>query len=197
MSARRASEPRPGDRREQLLAAAARTFLRYGYRKTSMDDVAAAAGISRQALYLRFDSKEELFRAAVEHVLDSSLADARSALAEAGPLLDRLLAAFSALHAAHFSEPGSAAHMTELIEASVAVIGPDVHLRQAPFLEDLTRLLSAEGLARGKEARDIVATLQDASHGIKHRVATRADYEREMARVLGVVCRLPRRSAAR
>ena len=37
-------------RRRRILEAAIATFLRYGYRKTSMDAVARAADISRQAM---------------------------------------------------------------------------------------------------------------------------------------------------
>ena len=39
-------------RREALLEAAVGVFARYGFRKTSMDEVARAAGVSRQGLYL-------------------------------------------------------------------------------------------------------------------------------------------------
>jgi len=41
--------------------AAARLFLEKGYQGTSMDDVAAAAGVSKQTIYTHFASKEELF----------------------------------------------------------------------------------------------------------------------------------------
>ncbi len=41
-------------RRESILQAAVGVFLRYGYKKTSMDDLARAAGLSRQGLYLHF-----------------------------------------------------------------------------------------------------------------------------------------------
>ena len=40
--------------------AATATFLRYGFKKTSMDDVAQAAGVSRQGLYLYFETKDVL-----------------------------------------------------------------------------------------------------------------------------------------
>jgi len=41
--------------------AAAKLFLEKGYQGTSMDDVAAAAGVSKQTIYTHFASKEELF----------------------------------------------------------------------------------------------------------------------------------------
>jgi TetR/AcrR family transcriptional repressor of mexJK operon len=42
--------------------AAARLFLEKGYQATSMDEVAAAARISKQTIYTHFSSKDELFR---------------------------------------------------------------------------------------------------------------------------------------
>src|SRR5579864_56649 len=41
--------------------AAARLFLDHGYQGTSMDDIAAAAGVSKQTIYTHFSSKEQLF----------------------------------------------------------------------------------------------------------------------------------------
>src|SRR5262249_126679 len=58
------------DRRAGLLEAALGNFVRFGFRKTSMDDVARDAGISRQALYAHFADKEELFREAMRYGLD-------------------------------------------------------------------------------------------------------------------------------
>ena len=52
------------------------TFARYGLRKASMEDVAAALGVSRQALYLRYGSKGALVEWAIGGVIDSSLAAA-------------------------------------------------------------------------------------------------------------------------
>ncbi len=50
-------EADPADARQAaVLEAAVGVFARYGYRKTSMDEVARAAGVSRQGLYLQFAS---------------------------------------------------------------------------------------------------------------------------------------------
>jgi len=57
-------------RREQLLRAAAEAFLNSGYEKTSMDDVAKAAGVTRLIVYRIFESKEALYLAVIAAVLD-------------------------------------------------------------------------------------------------------------------------------
>jgi TetR/AcrR family transcriptional regulator of autoinduction and epiphytic fitness len=84
-------------RREGLLEAAVSVFARYGYRKTSMDEVARAAGVSRQGLYLHFADKEALFRKAVEYKLARQLSDALLALSNPQQDLEtRLIAACDA-----------------------------------------------------------------------------------------------------
>ena len=81
-------------RREALLEAAVGVFARYGFRKTSMDEVARAAGVSRQGLYLQFADKEELFRKAVEFRLNHQLSAAIIALSnQRADLEGRLIAA--------------------------------------------------------------------------------------------------------
>jgi len=59
---------RRAERRTSLLQAAATAFARAGYQATSMDDVAAEAGVTRLIVYRHFDSKEELYRAVLEQV---------------------------------------------------------------------------------------------------------------------------------
>ena len=84
-------------RRERLLAAALEVFGRYGFRKSSMDEIARSADISRQGLYLRFASKDALFRAAVRQELDTALAEVSRCLDEEGLALEpRVVAALDA-----------------------------------------------------------------------------------------------------
>ena len=51
-------------RQVEILTAAVKVFFQFGYRKTSMEDVAVEAELSRQTLYLQFRNKEKLFGAA-------------------------------------------------------------------------------------------------------------------------------------
>ena len=65
--------PAPGplpraDRRLAILDGAARAFVLDGYTATSMEEVAAASGITKLIVYRHFDSKEALYRAVLERV---------------------------------------------------------------------------------------------------------------------------------
>jgi AcrR family transcriptional regulator len=57
---------RRAERREQILDAATRAFARSGFAATSLEDVAAEAGITRMILYRHFDSKAGMYRAVLD-----------------------------------------------------------------------------------------------------------------------------------
>jgi TetR/AcrR family transcriptional regulator, regulator of autoinduction and epiphytic fitness len=80
-------------RRERVLAVALEVFGRYGFRKASMDEIARAADISRQGLYLHFANKDALFRAAVRKELDTALGDVSRCLDEERIGLERRVVA--------------------------------------------------------------------------------------------------------
>lgn len=52
-------------RADRILDAAAALLVRWGYRKTTIDDVARAAGVGKGTIYLHWTDKNELFRAAL------------------------------------------------------------------------------------------------------------------------------------
>jgi TetR/AcrR family transcriptional repressor of mexJK operon len=53
-------------KRESVLDAAVELFLSEGFDRTSMDAVAAHAGVSKTTVYAHFADKVELFRAVTE-----------------------------------------------------------------------------------------------------------------------------------
>lgn len=59
--ARPVEEAAPGGTRDAILEAARRRFLRFGPRKTTMDEVAREAGCSRTTLYAHFRNMEDLY----------------------------------------------------------------------------------------------------------------------------------------
>jgi AcrR family transcriptional regulator len=67
---RRRSEARPGE----ILEAALAVFSEKGFAAARLDDIAARAGISKGALYLYFETKQDLFRAVVRETVVPNLA---------------------------------------------------------------------------------------------------------------------------
>jgi len=58
------------ERRASILRGAAEAFAGHGFAHTSMDDVAAACGVSKLILYRHFETKEDLYRSVLQRVFD-------------------------------------------------------------------------------------------------------------------------------
>lgn len=104
--------------RERILDSAAKVFGQHGYRLASMELVAQESGLTRQALYHHFPSKEALFRAVVEAVHEGACEAEREAgvrAEKAGKgLADVLAAQFEARFRYLFDRIKGAAQAEEL-----------------------------------------------------------------------------------
>jgi AcrR family transcriptional regulator len=98
-------------RRQQILDAARRCFLRNGFHSTSMQDVIAEAGLSVGAVYRYFKSKNEIIAA----IADRYATEVRTVLADL---------------AAH-PEPGLGEVMERAVELIDANVGPEGMMRLA------------------------------------------------------------------
>ena len=82
------ADPMLSDPKAQtILESAWQAFSAYGFRKTSMDDIARGAGMSRPAVYLHFRNKEAIFTALVEAYYRQAREDIRGANARVGGML--------------------------------------------------------------------------------------------------------------
>jgi AcrR family transcriptional regulator len=64
---------RDSARRREILEAAKTCFLKYGYGKTSLDDIAQHAKLSRPLLYRKFANKDAIFAALYDDVCTAQL----------------------------------------------------------------------------------------------------------------------------
>ena len=77
-------------KRDQIIVAATAVFLRYGHARTTMNDVAEEARISRPALYLVFPRKEDIFAAVTERLIQNKLEQYRQGLPKMRTLKQKL-----------------------------------------------------------------------------------------------------------
>jgi len=84
------------ERRAQLLDAANEVFTTRGYHAAAMDEIAAAAGISKPVLYQHFDSKLDLYLALLDQACDSLVGVVQDGLASTDHNADRVVAAMGA-----------------------------------------------------------------------------------------------------
>ncbi len=161
----------------RILDATMLVFRRHGFRRSSIEQVAEAAGLTRQALYHHFESKEALFRAVIERVHESAIAAEEAAIGAAekagGGFADILVAGMTARMQAMIASFDGSPHIDELYSEHL-VHGRDLYQKYAAlYLERLVatiarlarkqRLALPQGLAPAEFAR----LLEMAVHGSK------------------------------
>lgn len=77
-------------RRDAILHAALDAFYLRGFGAARMDDIAREAGVAKGALYLHFQSKEELFEGLIELIAAPRIAEVRAIAAAAPSAWDAL-----------------------------------------------------------------------------------------------------------
>ena len=167
-------------------------FARFGFRKTSMEDVARAAGVSRQGLYLLFTNKEELFRHALEHSLSAQLSAAIASLSRPeNDLEERLIAACTEWCGRFVGSLGEDA--SDLLCASTALAGATVARYEAQFEAALTSALLASPLAPLCAAADLTPadlarSLHGAARGLKQSCNTRQEFAVGTTAIVRMIC---------
>ncbi len=106
------------EKRKRVLAAALDVFLRYGYKRVTMNDIAEAASISRPALYLVFDSKEEIFKGVYEHWVKETLTEIEIKIGKLKTPEEKLRAAFELWTVLPFERMRASSEATELFECT-------------------------------------------------------------------------------
>jgi AcrR family transcriptional regulator len=173
--------PTESARVEQVLTVALEVFGRHGFRKTSMEDVARAADLSRQGLYLHFPNKEILFQAAVRHELDTALDEVSQCLnKESGGLDRRIVSAMDAwlgryvgsMLASDISTmlENPASQLKDIVEPAIAAFDAQVAatIASATTKTDLRRLRVTP--------EDVAAVLHTAGQGAKYLSRSRDEF---------------------
>ena len=103
-------------KRVRILDGAMKVFLAYGFSRTTMDDIARAADMSRPALYLLFKNKTDIFRAIAMMVLSRSVEAAKMALAGDGAFAERMMRAIDEAFISMMSAVVASPHGAELLD---------------------------------------------------------------------------------
>ena len=82
--------PDKDEKRGRILNAALSVFALYGYKRTSMEDIAKAASMSRAAVYQHFRNKEDILVHGVDAYFDLTVEGLRTALTPGRPLTEAL-----------------------------------------------------------------------------------------------------------
>ncbi|HOU91670.1 MAG TPA: TetR/AcrR family transcriptional regulator [Polyangiaceae bacterium] len=158
------------ERLQRVRRAALEAFLRHGYRKVTMDDIARAVGISRPALYLVYPNKEAVFRAVVEAGLDELIARIERGLPDRTTAAEQLLFVFGESSVRSFELVARAPAAAELLHASFDFVRDlfEQHERRlAGIVARILRAAAADPGAMRPSAEARARILIAAAHGFK------------------------------
>jgi AcrR family transcriptional regulator len=135
-------------RKEKIVAAAREVFSRFGYRKTSLVDVATTAGISKATLYQYFDGKDALFGTVVTRHYESYVARLQKALGEEDSLVSKLRRYALVMLETHRETSDSIDSLEELMEQFPFVVKHIMRVRQLEL--DVIETMLAEAIELGQ-----------------------------------------------
>lgn len=156
--------------KDSILDATDRLLARFGYRKMTVEDIAAEAGIGKGTIYLHFSSKEEVVLSHVDRIVDRlkerlrdiARSDATAANQLQVMLLTRVLFRFDSIQ-----------HYTQSLNDLLAALRPGLLTRRAQYFEAEAQIF-AEVLTKGRRSgefsfEDVHATaraLLEATNGL-------------------------------
>jgi AcrR family transcriptional regulator len=142
-------------RRRQIIEAAAKCFVRTGFAKTTMADIASQASLSKPVLYTYFDNKEAIIDALEKELVGQWLQTTRlPQQVKAGGYSAAIVASFKASFDFFFSQP-------VLREFFVAQASPFLVGRDSVIAAAISRVRDrlADFIARGQAAGEIRADI--------------------------------------
>lgn len=169
------AKERPSAKPDAIVLAALELFTRYGYRKTSIDDIALAAGAAKRTVYLHFENKAAVFLAILEYLAEQVRQRCLAAERISGTPVDRLTGLLDAYFGMAFELFSKSQHMSELEEAfsklaraRIGDLNAEYEARLARFFRSLQNTREIAGPPQGLTSERIVHILVRAAEGAKH-----------------------------
>src|ERR1700754_2966182 len=133
--------------KNSILDATDRLLARFGYRKMTVEDIAAEAGIGKGTIYLHFSSKEEVVLSHVDRIVDRLKQQHLAMIARSKhTALERIRQMLLARVLFRFD---SIQHYTQSLNDLLAALRPGLLARRARYFEEEAQIF-AEVLAEGR-----------------------------------------------
>jgi len=178
-------------KQQAILASAWKAFGTYGFRKTSMDEIAKGAGMSRPALYLHYRNKEDIFRRLAQVFYDEGIEAVSAALAGPGSVAEVLAAAFAAQGGDAAEAMLSSPHGIELLDAGMVTAADIVESGEARLQAIYTAWLTDQAAAGRVHltgpADQMASTFCVALKGLKMAGSDFATYTNRVAQLAAMI----------
>lgn len=155
------------DKKQKVMAAARAVFLKYGYKRVTMNDIAETARISRPALYLIFSNKEEILKAVSQDVYVKSLAELTAGLSDISSPVKQLEYAFEIWTVRPFTFIMSSPEAKDLIDCCHATSKEIYEEVGATFEMHLMAILKPLMKSNAHNSATVARILRHAARGFK------------------------------
>lgn len=136
--------------KDDILDATDRLLARFGYRKMTVEDIAAEAGIGKGTIYLHFNSKEEVVLSHIDRIVDRLKDRLRNIARSDRPAPERLRLMLMTRVLFRFD---SIQHYTQSLNDLLAVLRPGLLARRAQYFEAEAQIF-ADVLAQGRQSNE-------------------------------------------
>lgn len=184
---------RASAKKNAVLDTTANVFAQYGFKRTTMNDIAQAAGISRPALYLMFDNKEQLFKELAAYRLDLALREAKAVLEGDGSVSSRFIDAIMIFEKTYTEPVANSPHGAELIDVNMNLATDVMSKGYARLIAALAKLLKdadKSGEVSFKNTpmsyKTFVELLLSSIGGLKKKAGSKAEYRKQTQQVAHV-----------
>lgn len=167
--------PRQQRSRDRILEAGAKLFVAYGLRRTSMEAIAAEAGVAKATAYAQFPNKEAVFDAAVAYLSDGMIARAEAAAGAAKAPAAAVLASLTSKQLEMFATVMRSPHAAELLAAFAGAGEKSTTAAHEAYQATLTRWLARCPRVGKRAASEVAELLDQSAWGIAARVRSEAE----------------------
>ncbi len=177
--------------KDKIQQAAYKCVARFGFEKTTLDDIAKEVGLNKASLYYYYKNKEEIFlevtstatRRFVETLQQSTLEKSGGVAAQVGHyLFERSVYFLQLVEQVHISE-----ETLRQVEHLFYDVIRDVSVQEVAFLANILSKASAGGEIRPIAADQLAANLIILSEGIKEYAKTQAPERRDTEAISSVI----------
>ncbi len=175
---------------EKVLTAARDVFMRYGFKRVTMSDLADAAQMSRPALYLIFSSKEEVFRSLMTQIFNELLREVREGLSKHDDVADKLTFAFEVWCVRPFEMIQASPDAKDILESGyefAAEITLQAFSDFETILSDVLRPIVSSQAEKTLSSEQLAHILTTASQGFKESASSAVQLRQMIKGLITVV----------
>jgi AcrR family transcriptional regulator len=178
------------EKQRVVFDAAADVFAQYGFKRTTMNDIAQAAGISRPALYLMFNNKEHLFQELAAYRINRALETAKSVLTDVGDLRHRFIGALMIFEKTYTEPVANSPHGAELVDINMSLASDVMTKGHSKLIAALVKVLKTAEQSGEVSFQNMPMThkafvelLLSSVSGLKKKASTKAEYRKQTQQV--------------